>query len=195
VRALYNADEKAGLKLAEAVFAQYVSGKPMHKTSPKGDVSVVTALEVLFRAKKLKIGPLKQALARAVSEWEYQRPEVSPEGMKPFKFSPPILETIAWMLGTTGEKEAAALLKKVAGDAKLPARAEATLALGKLPGETSTAALLELLGDDDGWVRYCAFLSLRTLTGEDHFADWIYGAPSERAEAVQQYRDFLRKKK
>lgn len=195
VRALFNVDDKAGVKLAESILATYIAGKPMHKTSPKGDVSVVTALEVLYKAKKLKSANLKQAVNRAISEWEYQRPEVSAEGMKPFKFSPPILETITWMLGATQDKDAVAVLKKLCADRKLPARVEATIAIGKIPGDPSLQALGDLLEDDDGWVRYNAFLGLRMLTGEDVFADWVYGSKSDREDAVRQYRDVIKKKK
>jgi HEAT repeat protein len=195
VRELYNVDEKAGVKLAEGIMGMFISGKPMHKSSPKGDVSVVTALEVLHKAKKLKAGVLVQAIERALREWEYQRPEVSPEGMKPFKFSPPILETICWMLGATQDKDAIAPLKRILSNKAVGARGEATIALGRINDAAALKALVELLADEDGWVRYNAYLGLKTLTGEDYFADWVYGSAQEREAALEQYRVYVKKTK
>ncbi|HVY62868.1 MAG TPA: HEAT repeat domain-containing protein, partial [Planctomycetota bacterium] len=195
LRELFNLDEKAGLKVAGDTVATYAADKPMSKANPKGDPSVVTALEILFKAKKLKLGVLKPALARAMKEFTFERPEVSPEGVKPFKFSPPILETICWMLGTLNDKDGVPLLKTVASNPKLPARSEATVALGRIPGDASVQALVELLDDEDGWIRYNAYLGLKQLTGQDHFADWIYGSKADREEAVAAYRALAKKKK
>jgi HEAT repeat protein len=69
-----------------------------------------------------------------------------------------------------------------------PARAEACLALGATGRREAVPHLLRALAGDDGFVRYCAYLALRAITGRDHFADWIYGNASERARAVEAYR-------
>src|SRR5205085_6031302 len=45
LRLLYNADDKAGVKIADSVLGTYQSGKEMAKNQPKGDVTVITALE------------------------------------------------------------------------------------------------------------------------------------------------------
>jgi HEAT repeat protein len=168
----------------------------MSDKNPKGDLSVLAALEILYRGKKLKPANLKKPLARAMDEWVYQKPEITPEGVKPFHFSPPILETICWMLGDLKDKEGAPLLKLVLANANLPARSEAALALGRLPKELALGPLVDVLEkDDDGWVRYSAFLGLRMLTGEDHFADWLYGNKADRADAVAKYRALAKGKK
>lgn len=202
LRLLFNQDEKAGLKAAENVLALYASGKDMSKLNPKGDVSVITALELLFRGKKIKgAEPLGPVIVRAMKEYEYVKPDVTAEGMKPFRFSPPILETACWMIGATGDRDGIPLLKKVLSEKRLGgARAEAALALGAIGDKASVDILVELLDDDDGWLRYNAYLALRNaLKGlapaEGGFADWLYGPKSERDEAAAKWREAAKKKK
>jgi hypothetical protein len=55
--------------------------------------------------------------------------------------------------------------------------------------EPSTApALLPLLLDAEPFVRFCAYESLRRLSGKDVAIDWMYGPSAERFDAAEEYR-------
>jgi hypothetical protein len=196
LRELTNLDDKLGAKTAEGVLALYDSGKPMSPLNQKGDSSVVTAMEILYTLKKLKVDMLKPATMRALGDFVYDKPDVTAEGMKPFHFSPPILETIAWMLGALGDKAGVPLLKNIITSKDVPvAHGEAIRALRYFPGEPTLTLLGQVLEDEsNGWDRYNAYLSLKALTGQDFFADWIYGSKDERKEATQKYKDLAKKK-
>jgi HEAT repeat protein len=194
LKELAQLDEKLGVRAAESVIGLYVSGKPVSPPNPRGDVTVVAALEVLEGAKKLKLETIKSAAIRALGEFVLEKPDVSADGMKPFRFSPPILETCAWMAGALGDKSAFSLLKLLATSTTVAAaHGEAVRALAHVPGEPTNELLVALLESEDGWVRYNAYLSLRALTSEDHFADWIYGSKEVRRDAVDRYRQLLKK--
>ena len=199
MRMLANLDEPTAIKIAGGIFATYAGGKPLPspdgKGDGKGDITVVAAIEILHRAKKLKLDSIKPALARALGEWVYDKPEVTPEGVKPFKFSPPIVEALSDELAGINDKGAVPLLKAVAKDNRIPTRAEAVRALAYVPGEEAPKVLVELLEDDDGWIRYNAYLALRERTGQDHFADWIYGQKGDMKAAVDAYKGLVNKKK
>jgi hypothetical protein len=194
LRELTNVDEKLGQKYAEAVLGQYNSGKPMSTLNPKGDTSVVTAMEVLYKLKKLKLEHVKPAVTRALGEFVYEKPEVTAEGMKPFRFSPPILETCAWMLGAIGDKSGFATLKLIATNNTVTAgRAEALRSMVHFPGDDTQKLLGTMLEDEDGWTRYNAYLSLKVLTGKEYFCDWIYGSKDDRKEATEKYKELVKK--
>lgn len=195
MRQLTSLDEPNAIKLANGVVGAYASGKPLNPRDGKGDVTVVAALEILHHAKKLKVDTIKPCLQRALSEWVYEKPDITPEGVKPFKFSPPIIDTLCDELASLGDKNGAPLLKAVAKDNRLTMRAEAARALRFIPGDEATKVLVELLDDEDGWLRYNAYLALRDKTGEDHFADWIYGSKDDRKSAQDAYKALVSKKK
>jgi hypothetical protein len=73
-------------------------------------------------------------------------------------------------------------------------RLPAALALGTVPTKAACDALLEALDDDDPWVRYGAYRSLKKISGESHFADWIFGAKGERDAAVSAWKEWRQKK-
>lgn len=194
LRELANVDEKLGQKAAEGVLAQFSSGAGMSKLNPKGDTSVVVALEILYKLKKLKVDSFKPVIMQALKEYTYEKPDVTAEGLKPFRFSPPILETCAWMLGNLGDKSAFALLKSLATTTTAAsARPEAIRALGHVPGEPSLTLLGTLLDDEDGFVRYNAFIALKMLTGKDDFCDWIYGSKEDRKEVTAKWKELVKK--
>ncbi len=104
-------------------------------------------------------------------------------------FAPAILleEEILLALGRTGTKEAVAALESQSADAGPERKALLMLALG-LSGQKSTARTLTRgLLDADPYVRLCAYESLRHVTQQDHFADWLYGTSRERQVAAEAY--------
>jgi len=102
---------------------------------------------------------------------------------------PPVWESLLLECGRTGSKAVVPYLASVLRDPKRSAgRAEAALALGAIGGPEAVSALLLALEGDDPWMRFCAYRSLKTLSGKDHFADWIFGSKADRARAAWNYK-------
>lgn len=105
------------------------------------------------------------------------------------EFSPPVpFETeVILALGRTREASAVAALRGLLENRRNVHRGTAILALGIAGHETVARDLCRFLVDEDGFVRTCAYEALRHITGEDHFADWMYGELGERARAAELY--------
>lgn len=104
-------------------------------------------------------------------------------------FAPEVLleDEIVLALGRTRDPRAAEPLVQILSNRRNESRAVACLALGML-GQPSTAReLAPFLLDEDPFTRFCAYESLRRLTGEDHFVDWMYGPSEERFRAAEEY--------
>lgn len=71
-------------------------------------------------------------------------------------------------------------------------RAEAAPALGSLAQRDTVSALLDALDDGDPWVRRCAYVALKHLSGRDFFADWIFGSAADRQARAARYRTWFR---
>jgi hypothetical protein len=70
-------------------------------------------------------------------------------------------------------------------------RGEAALALGAVANREAIEALVAALDDPkDGWVRFCAYETLKKMSGQDHPCDWIFGNASSRRSAVAHYREW-----
>ncbi|MCO5166042.1 MAG: HEAT repeat domain-containing protein [Planctomycetes bacterium] len=99
----------------------------------------------------------------------------------------PVIETLLLELGRVGTPQAEGVLRAHLADAAAPERWAAAIALGRFGTPAALRALAEALGDADGWVRYCAYRGLLHTAGReglDVFADWLYGAAADRAEAT-----------
>jgi hypothetical protein len=104
----------------------------------------------------------------------------------------PFLEIVAVELGRTGHKRAVRELLGVLESEGLPGRGEAAIGLGNAAkSKRALFGLLEALNDHDPWVRLMAYRALRFATGEDYFADWLYGTAADRSSAVAKYRRFI----
>ncbi|MFC1706192.1 HEAT repeat domain-containing protein [Planctomycetota bacterium] len=196
LRLLALRDKKLAGKIAREIVVNYCRKKDVNQSNEEQqgtDVALLAALDVLFAFKTLQPELLVRVLDRAVDDWEYEPPTISATGIAPFMFSPPIVDRVIYMLGRSGAKVALPALTRIFGDVRNPGRAEAAYALGSIPG--GLPVLVDLLDDSDGWVRYMAYLGLRTATGVDHFADWVYGKPGDRAAARKKYRALVSKPK
>ena len=100
----------------------------------------------------------------------------------------PLQEALVLELGRLRDPAAQAKLKELAALERLPLRGPACLALAATGTAEAGAVLVDALEASRPFVRLCAYLGLRELTGEDHFADWLYGDPGKRAVAVAEYR-------
>ncbi len=105
---------------------------------------------------------------------------------------PALLEVAAIELGRLGDPAAVPVLKKILASEADGGRAEALLALGAIGGPEAVDAVVAALDDPrDGWVRYSAYVAAKRLSGQDHFADWIFGTAMDRAKCVAKYRELL----
>lgn len=101
-------------------------------------------------------------------------------------------EEILLALGRTRSSEAAkALIDFLRDGPRNPYRAHACLALGISGQKAFAPDLVPVLLDGDGFVRFCAYESLRHLTGQDYWADWMYGDNRVRFAAADRYRASL----
>jgi len=139
------------------------------------------------RAKEGYVDSLVEAIVGYLARLSGGRVASFPE----FEPVVPLEEGILLALGRTGTRAAAHALARLLEDREHPQRAVVCLALGRT-GRTSEARhLVPLLLDEDAFARLCAYESLRHLTGQDFFCDWIYGAARERAEAGGKYARWL----
>jgi hypothetical protein len=105
-------------------------------------------------------------------------------------FAPIVLleEEILLALGRSGSPAAAtALATFLQEQSDNPFRAHACLALGATGSRELARHLVPYLVDEDGFVGFCAYESLRHLTGQDFWADWMYGELGERGAAAEQW--------
>ena len=139
--------------------------------------------------KKRKDAAYLHAVRVAVTDYMLGFPS-EPVRYEAGEFVPPVLleEEILLALGRTGEPVAVeALVEFLATSPAGSYRAIACLALGVAGDPAAAGHLLPILDDEDPFTRYCAYESLRHLTGQEFFADWMYGAREERAVAAEQY--------
>ncbi|MHC4513660.1 MAG: HEAT repeat domain-containing protein [Planctomycetota bacterium] len=110
------------------------------------------------------------------------------------KLKPVVLleEEILFAIGRLETKEAADTLVEIIADPPSASlRAHACLALG-LTGEQSVATrLVPSLVHQDGFVRFCAYEALHALTGQEFWADWMYGDRKQWVAAAEEYMRWL----
>jgi HEAT repeat protein len=116
--------------------------------------------------------------------------ELPPAQLNLAEFEPVVLleEEILLALGRTRTAEAVAALRRILVEhPDHPLRAEVCLALGMSGDMAAARDLAPRLLDSDPFVRFCAYEGVRHLTGQDFWADWMYGTLEERVNASQQY--------
>jgi hypothetical protein len=107
---------------------------------------------------------------------------------------PPLLEVATLALGKTGFDGAVPTLL---GWLKAgPVRGEAALALGGCAGtkvnEVVPALLDALVDPEDGWVRFCAYMSLKHISKKDFFTDFIFGSPGQCYAVRAKYEEWFK---
>jgi hypothetical protein len=125
------------------------------------------------------------ATRQAVNEYDVTKAEI--------KIFPPLLEIATLALAQT--RHPPALDELVSLVENSPVRGEAAMALGGFasvdPVKAGSALLRALVDPRDGWVRFCAYLGLRNLTGKDYFADYVFGKTEEMWKQMLKYRDWV----
>lgn len=103
---------------------------------------------------------------------------------------PPCLEVAILALGKTAHEAAVPTL--IGWLKSGPVRGEAALALGGCAGtkvDEVVAALLEGLVDPkDGWVRFCCYMSLKHISKQDYYTDYVFGTPSQIYACQEKYK-------
>ena len=109
------------------------------------------------------------------------------------QFTPRVLleDEILLALGRTGEARAAEGLVAVLKGRKNKHRAVALLAVGMTGQRWAARDVAGYLVDPDPFTRFCAYESLRHLTGKDVSIDWMYGTSRERFDASQEYLKWI----
>ena len=98
----------------------------------------------------------------------------------------PLEQEILLALGRTRHPDAVAALTEFLGNTRNVHRAIACLALGISGDPGAARTLVPFLLDEDPFTRFCAFESLRHLTGREDFVDWMYGPVAERTRAAEE---------
>jgi HEAT repeat protein len=110
----------------------------------------------------------------------------------------PLLEYALLELGRLKDPANEGFLIQYTKNKDSDARAEGCFALAALGSKNCKQALVELLSDQDGWIRFSAYKALCGLAkikvdDKDYTADWLYGNDSSRSEAVKKWREWLSK--
>lgn len=108
---------------------------------------------------------------------------------------PPLLEVATLALGKTQHEPALPTIVSLLEPGS-PVRGEAALALASYgaPGTIVPAAealLRALVEPSDGYVRFCAYLSLKHLSQKDYYADYIFGKVGDIWPNALKYRDWI----
>jgi len=171
----------------------------------------LAALKLLGRYRPPDVDTLVKVLERAKARGDYEHMEAEraknldpvpggrPAGpgmvnQATLRAFPPLFETAVVELGRLADRSSAGELIKILKDTSGPGRVEAVLALGNIQSQAACDALLGALEDSEPWVRYAAYRSLKKLSGESHFADWLFGEAGERRKAVSAWKEWRRGK-
>ncbi len=186
-------DVKPAREAAGVLVQGYVKSS---SAAAPGDAAVVaTAVQVLAGtegglAAKLGIEVVEKALQTRA--WGFRVTRDSTRLTKAVIYAqPPLLEIAVVELGRTRDPTAIPVLCRVLKSRAGGGRGEAALALGAFGGAEATPALLGALGDAvSGWVRFNAYRSLRAISGQDHYDDWLFLPPIQLRTAIRKYHDW-----
>ncbi|MBI5360349.1 MAG: HEAT repeat domain-containing protein [Planctomycetes bacterium] len=100
----------------------------------------------------------------------------------------PFVETLILELSKLQSKEAVNKLLDLLKKSDFPCHAEIIQALADVPYDKSIVeALVKQLSSEDGWTRYCAYSSLKRITGKDFNCEWVFDPQNERKAIVDQW--------
>lgn len=109
-------------------------------------------------------------------------------GRKLFQPLVPLAEEVLLALGRTRDPQALELLLTTLASGTRELRAHAALGLGMSGQAGAAQALLPLLLDEDGFVRFAAAESLRHLVGREAAIDWTSASSAERLAAAEELK-------
>lgn len=191
--ALYPLDEKATEDACKGIVKGYGGG-----TDAESNFLVSLALQMLDRMNKnvgedvlnvVKKAAEAGAFAKRVATSEYDITQAK------IDVHPALLEVAVLALGRTQHEPGLPELVKLM-EVGSPVRGEAALALGSygIPNcvvPAAEALLKALVEPSDGFVRFCAYLSLRHMSKKDYFCDYIFGTMPDIWPNALKYRDWI----
>ncbi len=193
IQILSDIDESSAKDACVKIVEEYANGKGV--IEPQSAFVISVAAQAGGRLGALDAKSLIRAVDRAFNNLAFARREGNndPDITKAkVSLHPALLETLAIELGRTGSPDAIPLLKTIVERSRAPqGRAEATLALGAIPGKEVDAVLIVALEDKDGWVRYCAYKALAKRSSQEHFCDWIFGDKEHRRPMTDAYKKWV----
>ncbi|MDI6733513.1 MAG: HEAT repeat domain-containing protein [Planctomycetota bacterium] len=153
----------------------------------------VVALRILGLLNANKV-PLLKELISTIS----QDIKIKPQRNKDVGIllpQPPLMETALEELSKINSPATINLLLPLLADSEFSHRADVARVLGNIPSQKQVVrALIKTLSDKDGWTRYCAYSSLKRLTGQDLSCEWL-GDPAEtRMQTVAKWEKWWAEK-
>jgi len=151
-----------------------------------GQAEAVLERPKIEAVKKAAIQSIANYLKVFVARWS----PAGRLGVDPFG-QVPLLETILMELARRADDAAIDALAEVVRDRGHPQRAAACLALGATGKKSAGPHLLYTLKDGEPFVRLCAYLGLKRLTGKDFFVDWLAADDKELERGFQEWGRWL----
>jgi HEAT repeat protein len=151
-----------------------------------GQAEAVLERPKIEAVKKAAIQSIANYLKVFVARWS----PAGRLGVDPFG-QVPLLETILMELARRADDAAIDALAEVVRDRGHPQRAAACLALGATGKRSAGPHLLYTLKDGEPFVRLCAYLGLKRLTGKDFFVDWLAADDKELERGFQEWGRWL----
>ena len=98
---------------------------------------------------------------------------------------PPVIETALEQLGLMRTEEASKIVLEVVNQGNPRFRGKAILMLAEMPvRKNNVKTMMDMLADEDGWNRYCAYCALKRVTGQDFNCEWVYDSEVIRKETT-----------
>jgi hypothetical protein len=148
-----------------------------------------------IRSYRLKLGQSgsREATIETVLQYFSQFRTAGPAGTPSSSVTSDIpLEDIALLaLGRSKDPRGLALLRMLLTADGFQHVAATCWALGCGRDRAAAKSIHGFLLDSDPFVRYCAYRALKSITGQDFFADWLQGNMFDMAEAAKKYKQCI----
>lgn len=216
---LFDVDEKEAKEAAQQIINGYPGNIPPEQPPTSGILTkpvpspeakrfiVAFALKLASEnGKKQDASKLKMIIENEEKERDKKKDPKSDPNQNPLaaQSNPiivppaPLLEYALLELGRLKDTAYEEYLIKYAKNMDSDARAEACFAIAALGSKKCKEALVDLLDDSEGWIRFCAYKALAGLANiklddKDYIADWLYGNDSSRKDPIKKWRDWLAK--
>ena len=102
---------------------------------------------------------------------------------------PPIIETALEHLGLMRTEEASRIVLEVVKQPNTNFHGKAILMLAEMPvKKNNIKIMMDMLADENGWNRYCAYTALKRVTGQSFNCEWVYDSEAVRKEAIKLWK-------
>ncbi len=202
---LERVDYKGSIRVAQKIIGGYLRLRPpsadskWRKLPSQEHWIVIPAMQLLGRAGQNKVAQLKKIIEFAEKEQEVaalldkRQSEAIPASRtltNSVYTLPEVLQVAILELGRAEVDKGAGQDLLFGRLAKLNARGRypASVALGGVQTKASIQRLVQLLDDEDGWVRFGAYRALRTCSAKDYACNWLYGSRASRKKSIDEWK-------